>query len=510
MSDEYRRNGPARWWVLAIAMLLLAAVAVWLGAGVSVGQDAAVDDAAAVTHANNLSRAFRSAAKEVMPTVVKVRTTMGGDRQPSEPEADADADDAEPFGAMPFDDLFGDEGPRGFNLRPFMPPREGLGSGVIIDPEGVVLTNNHVVANASKVFILLPDGREFEATDVRTDEQTDLAIVRFQTDERLPAARLGDSDLMEIGDWVIAIGSPFELDQTVSAGIISSKGRSLMPGQRTDYLQTDAAINPGNSGGPLVNLNGEVIGINTAIATNNGRYQGVGFAIPANLAKWVYPQLLKEGKVRRAYLGVAIEKLDNELAAKLHADVREGVLINEVFPETPAAKAGLEKNDIVLRFAGHPVSTPRELQQIVEQSPLDAAQQATVFRSGRTIQIPIQLEALPEDFGMARRPARRGSGAEGALSAEKDLGLRVGELTPERAGKLNVDPKKGVAVLDVASGSVAEAAGLTTSMVVLRVGKTPVNSVKEFEAALGEQDLGAGILLLVRTKAGNRFIVLRG
>lgn len=495
-----RRIGAARWWMLAswIGMLL---GATWIGARPSFGQAPAADDATAVTRANDLSRAFRAAAKEVMPTVVKVRTTMG-DSNKEKPQNE------EPLGDMPFGDLFGGETPPGFNLRPFNPPREGLGSGVIIDPQGIVLTNNHVVSGADKVFVLLPDGREYEAVDIRTDEQTDLATVRFKTEEPLPAARLGDSDQMEIGDWVIAIGSPFELDQTVSAGIISSKGRSLMAGQRTDYLQTDAAINPGNSGGPLVNLSGEVIGINTAIATNNGRYQGVGFAIPANLAKWVYPQLLKDGKVRRAYLGVQIEKLDNELAAKLQVDVREGVLVNEVFPDTPAAKAGLEKGDIVLQFAGHPVRTPRELQQIVEQSPLDSKQQAAIVRAGKKMDIAIQLEALPDDFGMAEQSNRREPRIRGELSAEK-LGIEVADVPAEMAKKLGMDKPTGVLVVSVKAESLAQGAGLSESMVILRVGRTAVRNGEEFSAAIRQQSLAEGILLLVRTPSGNRFIVLR-
>ena len=212
-----------------------------------------------------------------------------------QPAAEDQADNTQPrenpFKGTPFEDFFRDELP-GFRGMPRVPQRQGLGSGVIIDPSGIILTNNHVIDGADEVIVELADGREFRANDVRTDPQTDLAVLRIKVDEPLPAAQLGDSAAMDIGDWVLAIGCPFELDLTVSAGIISGKGRALAAGRRANFLQTDAAINPGNSGGPLVNLDGEVVGINTAIASSTGTYQGVGFAIPSDLAKWVMAQLI--------------------------------------------------------------------------------------------------------------------------------------------------------------------------------------------------------------------------
>ena len=218
---------------------------------------------------------------------------------------------------------------------------------------------------------------------------------------RLPAATLGDSDKLEIGDWVLAIGHPFDLDLTVSSGIISGKARILPSGRRADFLQTDAAINPGNSGGPLVNLDGEVVGINTAIASNNGSYQGVGFAIPANLAKWVTRQLIEKGSVQRAYLGVRIEEIRAEQAEELGVDPGDGVLVAEVFPETPAAKAGLRKNDRILKFAGHEVHNPRQLQELVEQTELGTSQSAQIIRDGKPQTVQVVASPLPKSFGLA-------------------------------------------------------------------------------------------------------------
>ena len=232
---------------------------------------------------------------------------------------------------------------------------------MIVDPSGIILTNNHVVAGGGQVMVRLHDGREFKAVDIKTDPKSDLAILRIEGAGTLPAARLGDSNKVEVGDWVLALGEPFGLEGTVTAGIVSAKGRGLGITDREDFLQTDAAINPGNSGGPLVNLDGEVIGINTAISTNNGGYQGVGFAIPIDLAKWVGGQLEQSGRVHRAYLGVMIQPVTQPLAEQFKVKVNTGVLIAEVQPDSPAAKAGLKAGDVVLQFAGRPVSNPRRV-----------------------------------------------------------------------------------------------------------------------------------------------------
>ena len=233
---------------------------------------------------------------------------------------------------------------------PFGRP-SGIGSGVIIDPSGIILTNNHVVDGAGKIMVRLHDGREFEATDVKRDPKTDLAILRIKGAGKLTAVKLGNSDDAQVGDWVLALGDPFGLEGTVTAGIISAKGRPL-GATRANFIQTDAAINPGNSGGPLVNLDGEVVGINTAISSNNGGNQGVGFAISSNLAKWVSQQLIANGTVKRAYLGVAIQPVDPDLAKQFGVETMQGVVVADVQPDTPAAAAGVKPGDVIVEFAG--------------------------------------------------------------------------------------------------------------------------------------------------------------
>ncbi len=277
-----------------------------------------------VEHANSLSRAFRESAHVAMPSVVTVYSHQSAKKVKGTRGArglDGNAfGGINPFEGTPFADRFKDmipQQPEGQDFSFRTPPRDGMGTGVIIDKSGIILTNNHVVEGADTVTVHMSDGREFKATDIKTDPQSDLAVLRIKADGDLPAAHLGNSDDLEIGDWVIAIGNPFEQEKTVTAGIISGKGRTLGASHRTEFLQTDAAINPGNSGGPLVNLTGEVVGINTAIASNSGGYQGLGFAIPINQAKWVTEQLIKDGSVHRGYLGVEIGEVSSELASQL-------------------------------------------------------------------------------------------------------------------------------------------------------------------------------------------------
>jgi serine protease Do len=250
-----------------------------------------------------------------------------------------------------------------------MPRRSGLGSGVIFDESGLIMTNNHVVSDGGTVKVRLHDGREFVASEVWTDPRTDIAVIKIDGAD-LVAARLGNSDAMAIGDWVLALGQPFGLESTVTAGIISAKHRGLGIAQREGFLQTDAAINPGNSGGPLVNLDGEVIGINTAISTRSGGNEGIGFAVPVNRAKWVAQQLAKDGVVRRAYLGVVIQPVTQELADQFKVRPREGVIVSEVLPDTPAAKAGVQSGDVIVEVAGVPVGSSQELIALVEQAEL--------------------------------------------------------------------------------------------------------------------------------------------
>ncbi|OHB67810.1 MAG: hypothetical protein A2V70_11035 [Planctomycetes bacterium RBG_13_63_9] len=498
-------GSPGRRWTIVFAlcaMVGLGSAVVWRAA---VAQDGSPDDSTgAIAHAKSLSLAFRSAAKKVIPTVVKITTAT----KPKVVDR-SDQSRENPFRGTPFEEFFEDDEHPGFRWHRRVPQREGLGSGVIIDRTGVVLTNNHVVEDADTVLVELADGRQFKAVEIKTDSQSDLAVVRIEAEDPLPVAELGDSDAMEIGDWVIAVGNPFNWEGTVSAGIVSGKGRSLLVGTRTDFLQTDAAINPGNSGGPLVNLDGQVVGINTAIQSRTGLYQGVGFAIPANLAKWVTRQLMATGSVQRAYLGVGIDEMTGPLAQQLGVDGIKGVLASEVFPDSPAAKAGLKAGDVIVAFAGQEVNSPRRLQEIVERKAAGSKQKIDILRNGKADTLEVVVEPLPDDFRVASVPSlgRRMPGDSSGFSSS-DLGLEVGELTETLAERLGYQNSAGVLVTEVAEAGVAAAAGIREGMLILRVGKQPVPSVAEFKAALKGQSLEDGILLLIRTNGGNRFVVL--
>jgi serine protease Do len=326
-----------------------------------------------------LSEAFRKAAKIATPSVVTV-IAYG--------QSEASEETASPFDPMPRDRT--DSGRDSLSAT-------GLGSGVVITAEGVVVTNHHVIAGAEKVIVRLQDGRELETTDIKSDPDSDLATLRLNTEGiELEAATLGDSRHVEIGDWVLAIGSPFRLEATVSAGIISAKDRSLNRIRRGRLLQTDAAINPGNSGGALVDLDGQIVGINTAIATRNGSYQGIGFAIPIAQAQWVANELIDHGRVRRAALGIRLVELNAGVAAKMNLPVGLGVLAYQVIDESAADLAGIKPLDVILEFAHQRVRKPSDLQELVERLPIGSTQQVKVSRDGEEIELEVTLAPLDD------------------------------------------------------------------------------------------------------------------
>jgi serine protease Do len=470
--------------------------------------------AAAVENAKSMSKAFHEAAGRVLPSVVTITTAPAMERATAgEKAAPGDNSEDVPFGfqGTPFGDLFKrPEFHQFFKGLPPMPHGHGMagaGSGVIVDPSGIILTNNHVVTGGGRVTVRLHDGREFPATDIKTDPKTDLAILRIHAGGKLPAAALGDSEKVDVGDWVLALGQPFGLEGTVTAGIVSAKGRGLGITQREDFIQTDAAINPGNSGGPLVNLDGQVVAINTAISSSSGGYQGVGFAIPIDLAKWVGGQLEQGGKVHRAYLGVGIQPVTQSLAEQFKVQVHSGVLVTDVRPDTPAAKAGLKSGDIILKFGGRPVSTPRQLQAIVETAPIGSTQPLAVLRDGKPLTLSVTCREMPGDFSLAADGAPPPGNAETARLDR--LGLQVENLTPQLAEQLGVHAEHGVAVTEVRAGSLAEMAGLRTGMVITQANRLPVNSVEDLRKAVEAKPLDQGLLLLVRSAEGSRFVVLR-
>lgn len=453
--------------------------------------------------AQSLSQAFRDAAKKVMPAVVMIRHTL----TPTQKTAGSSEEFEKQWKSFPFGNV--PELRKFFENLPEMPQHSetALGSGVIIDQSGIVLTNAHVVDGGGKLAVQLRDGREFESSAVKTDRESDLAVVMLKGARDLPVARLGDSDRLQIGDWVLAVGNPFGLSDTVTAGIISATGRGLGDNDG-EFLQTDAPINPGNSGGPLVNLNGNVVGIDTAISTTSGGNQGVGFAIPANFAKWVSGQLIAHGKVERAYLGVGIQKITSELASQLglKAD-QHGVVVTKVFPNTPGSTAGLKTGDVIMKFAGQPVTSPRKFKEMIEESKMASTQTVEVFRDQKPLSLTVALQAMPSEFGQTAESFEEGGQSPG--SAFSDLGIHVAPLTSEEAAHLGLTQEQGVLITSVDSGSVAAQAGLTDGMVISQVGHTPVKTVEEFRAALEKQSLKKGVLFLVNSKEGSMFVVLR-
>ena len=479
---------------VVVASLLAGSLITWtLVTGVGQGQQSSTqpgNDRAAIQQAEGLSRAFRSAAKQVLPTVVKVKTTT----EPRVSSLRGGPPTENPFRGTPFEDFFDDQVP---GLRRYrMPdlPQSGLGSGVIIDSSGIVLTNNHVVQGADKVVVQLGDGRQFNVKEIKTDERSDLAVLRLEVDGSLPAARLGDSDKLEIGDWVIAVGNPFELEQTVSAGIISGKGRILGAVERARFLQTDAAINPGNSGGPLVNLNGEVVGINTAIASRTGGYQGIGFAIPVNLAKWVTPQLIEQGTVARAYLGVIIENITPERAEELEVRPNSGVIVKVVGEDTPAEKAGIRKDDLILSYDGHGIQNVSDLQERVERSRAGSRHELRIVRNGKPQTLKVEVVAMPDDLKLSQI----------SRFHHRQLGLGVIDLTKDWAERLGYEGLSGVLIFHVDPDRIADQAGLRAGMLIVRVGKTPITSVAEFREAIQKESLADGITLEVQSRRGTQ------
>ncbi|HSG71183.1 MAG TPA: trypsin-like peptidase domain-containing protein [Planctomycetaceae bacterium] len=457
------------------------------------------EEQANLDHATSLSRAFRTASERVLPAVVTIRTEV---RQEPAVNRGGQNEIPDQLRNDPFFRRFFEDLPEGFERLPRR-PQEGMGSGVIIDPSGLILTNNHVVRNGSKVVVRLHDGREFEATKVTADPRTDLAIVQIEGQGKIPYAALGDSDSMTMGDWVIAVGAPFRLQESVTAGIISGKSRVIGINDREEYLQTDAAINPGNSGGPLVNLAGEVIGINTAISTTSGGYQGIGFAIPANLAKWVVDQLQEHGEVKRAYLGVLIHNVTSQLADQLGLKEVRGAFVAEVKPDGPAGEAGVKVGDIILEFAGKPVNQSSDLQRNVERSKLNSTQNLVVYRDGKRETLSVKVAELPKDLTTADF-----SGSNTESVSLDGLGIEARNLDEETAKQLGLNSSEGVLVTTVQRGSLAENAGIEAGSVIIKLGQDQIKDVKDLQQRLSKLSLAEGVVLTLRTSEGSRIVYI--
>ncbi len=379
------------------------------------------------------------------------------------------------------------------------PNTPGSGSGVIIDQDGHIITNNHVVSDASEVEVRLSDKTKFIAQVIGKDPDTDLAILKITTDRQLPSARFGDSSSVKVGQWALAVGNPFGLDRTVTLGVISGIGRENMNLSRYEnFLQTDASINPGNSGGPLFNMHGEVIGINTAIINFA---QGIGFAIPSNMAKQVMEQLLTSGKVVRGWLGVGIQPVTADLAAKFGVIEGDGVLVNEVFEKDPAARAGIKPGDIITKVDGKAVETPNMLSRLIATLPPGATARIEIVRDGQRQVLPVPLSERQDAPVIASLPP--------TARTELKLGLDVQDLTAELAAKFKVKESTGVLITKVDRGSIAEAEGLREGDLIKEVNRVDVVSVNAFTAAVSKAKRGDTILLRVLRETRAFYVVLK-
>jgi serine protease Do len=449
----------------------------------------ATTPAAAIANAATPS-SFADIAKKMSPSVVnlKVVKKMGnvGFVQPDIPDG-------------PFHDFF----EKFFQGMPQTAPtprtQKGMGSGVIISKDGYVLTNNHVVDGAKEVIITLADQKEYKGRIIGTDRQTDVAVVKIDAHESFPASTLGNSDALKVGDWVVAIGNPFGLDRTVTAGIVSAKGRVIGAGPYDNFIQTDASINPGNSGGPLLNMQGEVVGINTAIVAQG---QGIGFAIPVNMVKTLIPQLETKGKVTRGFLGVTIQPITPALAKSLNLPDQKGALVADVNSDTPAAKAGVKRGDVIVAYNGQIVPDSQSLPAMVAATPVGQEATVTVKRSGETLQLPVKIGELPSQRADNDSPG-------GAVQpAREKWGLQLRDLNPEIAAQLQLKSDQGVVVVGVQPNSRAAESGVQRGDVILEVNRQAISSVQDLLAKINGATDKDQLLLLVQRQNGKIFIPL--
>lgn len=360
---------------------------------------------------------------------------------------------------------------RYFKGQPNLKRPNSLGSGFILDKQGYILTNNHVVQEADEILVKLSDGRTFPGRIIGSDAKTDLAIIKIEANEDLPTVQMGNSDNLKIGDWVVAIGNPFGLTQTVTAGILSARGRVLGAGPYDNFLQTDASINPGNSGGPLFNLRGEVVGVNTAIIAGG---QGIGFAIPINQAKVVIPQLISKGKVQRGYLGIGLQEVTPELARQIGLDRPKGVIVAQVFAGSPAHRAGLQAGDVILRFNDKELKRSQDLPIWVSQSPVGATAEVEYLRENKLKETTVKLSSLDQASQRVVVPP------QGDGKTSESMGLAVRDITPMEQQRLGINNQRGVAVTDVNQDSPAAAVGLQPGDLILEMNNKSIQGAKQF------------------------------
>jgi len=380
-----------------------------------------------------------------------------------------------------------------------------MGSGVIVSPDGKILTNAHVVKDADEIKVTLGDKRTFQAKVIGADPDSDIAVIKIDAKD-LPTATLGDSSKLRVGEIVLAVGNPFGFNQTVTSGIVSATGRTNVKIiAYEDFIQTDAAINPGNSGGPLVNIYGEVIGINTAIATRTGGYQGIGFAIPSNSAKRIMEDLLTEGKVRRGLLGVHIQDVTEALAKSFGRDTADGALVNNVVPGSPADKAGIQPGDIILEFNGQPISNAGQLRNVVAAEKPGATATVVVFRNKKKLSLPVTIQERTKDSFAATEPS--GEFGERTL---KQLGLEVEKLPPSLSERLGLSKGEGIRVKDVNPGGPGARMGIMPGDVILEVDGKSIRDVEEFNEAIAKAEKNENHILRLKVRRGNGTLYLAG
>jgi serine protease Do len=436
---------------------------------------------------------FVELTKRVKPGVVNISTkkvVKGGGRvfrqfNPPSKERDLFRDF---FGEEFFNRFFGETPQRDFVQR-------SLGSGFIIDKEGHIITNNHVIEGATEIRVRLSTEKEFDAEIIGRDAKTDLALIKIKSWNDLPVVELGDSEKLEIGEWVMAIGNPFGLSHTVTVGIVSAKGRIIGTGPFDEFIQTDASINPGNSGGPLFNINGEVVGINTAIVATG---QGIGFAIPINVAKEILPQLKKKGKVTRGGIGVYVQKMTPELAKSFGLEKGEGALVADVIAGGAAEAAGIRRGDVITKFDGKEIHEMNELPRVVAATPVGKDVEVEVLREGKPLKLKLKVGELKEE---AAAPSEE--------KAQVELGMSVQEITPEMAQQLRLREAGGVIVSQVESGSPAEEAGVQRGDIIQEINGQPIRKLSDYQSAIGKVKKDELIRLLVKRGERNLYLAFR-
>lgn len=438
---------------------------------------------------------FADLAEKLGPTVVNVYTTqiVKSPRIPyhyffNEPE-------------MPemFRRFFGEPQPRG-RAPQREQKRTSLGSGVIVSSDGYILTNNHVVEGADAINVRLSDFEEYDAKIIGRDPKTDIALIKIEPKNKLPTVTFGDSDKLRVGDWVIAIGNPFGFEQTVTAGIVSGKGRSIGNGPYANFIQTDASINPGNSGGPLFDVEGKMVGVNSAIYSQSGGNIGIGFAIPVNMVKTVMTQLRETGTVIRGWLGVMIQHVTPELAKKFNLQRPIGALVGEVTPDSPAEKAGIKAKDVIIEFNGKEITQMNMLPAIVAQTPVGTKAEVILIRKGTRKKITVTIAKLEEN--------KQVLGANESVMGEK-LGLTLQELTPELAKSLGINETAGILVANVEPGLAAYDAGIRRGDLIVEVEQKPVTDLKTYSKILKSLEKTESVLFTIKRGEHQRFVVVK-